>query len=58
MLLHEVLQKCTNQNIFIVEMRHVLGMLYDDDRKVISLEDELKIIEDAGNHVKKMYPHF
>ena len=44
--------------MFIVELRHIFGMLFDDDRKGIALEEELKIIEDSVKHVKLLYPHF
>jgi hypothetical protein len=33
-------------------------MLFDDDRKPIGLEEELKIIEERVKHVQADYPHF
>ena len=58
LLLHEILGKCAAQNIFVVELRHIFGMLFDDDRKPISLEEELKIIDEKVKHVQEDYPHF
>ena len=52
------MKKCVAQNIFIVELRHIFGMLFDDDRKPIGLEDELTIIQDIVNHIKQEVPHF
>lgn len=47
------LESCIKQNIFIVEFRHRTGCLYDEDRKAISVEDEIKIIHDLVESVKK-----
>ena len=50
-ILHEILKKCAKQNIFIVELRHIFGMLFDDDRNPVDLEEELRIIEEQVKHV-------
>jgi hypothetical protein len=41
-----------------VELRHIFGMLFDDDRNPIGLEGELKIIDDILTHTRKDYPGF
>ena len=33
-------------------------MLFDDDRKPIGFEEELKIIEERLNHIREDYPYF
>lgn len=43
-LLSATVQSCIKQNVFVVELRHISGMLIDDQRKHMSLLDELKII--------------
>ena len=45
--MHEVLSKCAEQNIFVVELRHMFGMLFevvDGEKKNVSVEEELKLI--------------
>ncbi len=36
-----------------MELRHIVGLLFDDDRKAIKLEDELGIIEEVLLKVRK-----
>ena len=38
------LERCIAQNVFIVEYRHISGMLFGDDKKPIPFIEELKII--------------
>jgi hypothetical protein len=35
-----------------------MGMLFDDDRKSVTLEEEIQIIEGVLKQVKLSYPHF
>ncbi len=58
LLITDVLRKCVAQNIFVVELRHIFGMLFDEDRKPIGLEQELIIIQEIVDHIKKETPHF
>lgn len=44
--------KCARQKIYIVELRHIVGLVFDDDRKPLTLEEELKIIEDVVEKVR------
>jgi len=56
--LKEVMEKAAKQNIFILELRHTAGRLFDEDKKSISLLEELQIIEGLLAEVKKDYPNF
>lgn len=42
-ILHKVFRLYIKQNVFIVELKHILGMLTDDNGDSLSLEQELKI---------------
>ena len=52
------LERCINQNVFIVEFRHISGMLFGDDKKAISLLEELRIIRAVIDDLQKTTPHF
>lgn len=39
-------------------MRHISGMLIDDDRNFMSLDEELKIVDEVVKEVKKSIPYF
>ena len=56
-LLKSNLEECIKQNVFIVELRHISGMLFDDDRNSIPFPGELEIIEEVVEEVKKASPH-
>ena len=57
-LIKTALERCINQNVFIVEFRHISGMLFDDEMKGISLLEELKIIRAVIDDLQKTTPHF
>lgn len=57
-LLKETIKSCTEQNIFVVELRHISGMLFDDQRKPMGLLEELKIIQEVIDETKLTIPHF
>lgn len=38
------LERCINQNVFVVEYRHISGMLFDENKKPVPLLEELRII--------------
>ena len=52
------LKSCIDQNVFIVEYRHISGMLFDDDKKPIPFLEELKIIREIIDDLQKDTPHF
>lgn len=57
-LLTQTVQSCIKQNVYVVELRHISGLLIDDDRKHLGLLDELKIIQEVIDETKKTVPHF
>lgn len=46
-LLKATIDSCTKQNVFVVELRHISGMLFDEDRKPMGLLAELKIVDEV-----------
>jgi hypothetical protein len=40
------LERCIQQNVFIVEYRHISGMLFDDNKDPVPFMEELKIIRE------------
>eukprot|EP00352_Strombidinopsis_acuminata_P001978 CAMPEP_0176402914 /NCGR_PEP_ID=MMETSP0126-20121128/49670_1 /TAXON_ID=141414 ORGANISM="Strombidinopsis acuminatum, Strain SPMC142" /NCGR_SAMPLE_ID=MMETSP0126 /ASSEMBLY_ACC=CAM_ASM_000229 /LENGTH=305 /DNA_ID=CAMNT_0017780839 /DNA_START=120 /DNA_END=1037 /DNA_ORIENTATION=- len=57
-LLEDTMRSCIKQNVFIVELRHISGSLYDDERKPLSFEYELDLIQEVLDEVKKDHPNF
>ena len=57
-IMKEVMQKAAEQHIFILELRHTPGRLFDEQRKTISLAEELKLIEGILSEVQEEHPHF
>lgn len=41
-----------------MELRHTTGMLFDENRENIKVLDEIAMIEDIANEVRKDYPYF
>ena len=52
------LKSCIDQNVFVVEYRHISGMLFDDDKKPVPFIEELKIIREIVYNLQKTTPHF
>lgn len=42
----------------MVELRHISGILFDDNKQAISFAEELKIISDIVDEMKKQVPYF
>ena len=69
-LLRASIEECIEQNIFIVELRHSTGILYDkmgvgpdgpslvEKKQNMSLLDELAMIQGIIDEVKQRVPHF
>lgn len=68
-LLRSSIEACVKQNIFVVELRHTTGCLFDrsalsdeaklnDKKETVPLLDELEMIQNIINDVKKTTPHF
>jgi adenosine deaminase CECR1 len=54
----KALQACIDQNVYIVEYRHISGMLFDDDKKPLPFIEELKIIRAIVDDLQKTTPVF
>ncbi len=52
LLLEEILVKCAKQKLYVVELRHIFGLLFDEDRQPVQLEEELKIIQSVLDKVR------
>lgn len=52
-MLEEILVKCIKQNLYIVELRHIFGLLFDDDRQPVQLLEEIEIIKNVLDKVRR-----
>lgn len=52
------LEKCIAQNVFIIEMRHITGNLFNDDKERITLAEELEMWKEIYLELKEETPHF
>lgn len=57
-LAREALLSCIAQNVYIVEYRHISGMLFDEDKNQVPFLEELRIIQQVVDEIKKDTPHF
>ena len=57
-LLQANIDACIKQNIFIVELRHTTGCLFDEQKKPVPLLDELAIIDEIIKENQKKVPYF
>ena len=46
------------QNVFALELRHIFGMVIDDEGKQIPLEEEIEIFHRVFKKIKQDYPLF
>lgn len=46
------IEKCLEQNVYIIEMRHITGNLYDDNKVRISLQEELLMFKEVYIELK------
>lgn len=46
------------QNCFAIELKHIVGMVIDDDGKPIPLEQEMDIFNRTIEKIQKTYPLF
>lgn len=56
-LLKSALQSCIDQRTYIVEYRHISGMLFDDDKVPLKFLDELKVIREVVDELQKVNSH-
>jgi len=57
-LFKDCLECFVKQNVFVVEARHIAGMVFGDDKQKISYLDELKIIKEIVDDIQKTAPLF
>ena len=57
-LLMATIDSCIKQNCFVVELRHISGMLFDEDRKPMTLMQELGIVDECIKETQKTVPYF
>lgn len=57
-VLTKVLKTFIKQNVFVVELRHIFGMVINDEGKPIGVEEEIKIFQRVFAHVQNEYPLF
>jgi adenosine deaminase CECR1 len=55
--IYEILFKCAKQNLFVVELRHTPGSLFDDEGKPVSLHQEMTIMKEELERVRIDFPH-
>ena len=52
-ILRDILEACYKQNVFIVELRYIAGLLMGEERRPIGLKEELELIEDVFATMKR-----
>jgi adenosine deaminase CECR1 len=57
-LIKHLLESCVKQNVLAVEIRHTPGMIYNDEMHLIPVEEELSMIADVIDEVRKEHPTF
>ena len=57
-LTKNALVKCINQNVAIVEYRHISGTLFDDNKRKLDFLQELKVFREIVDDIRKDTPHF
>ena len=55
-LLKETLAGCLAQNLDIVEFRHTPGCVYDENEALISVTDEIGLMQAAVDEMKQAHP--
>ena len=44
--------------VAVVEYRHILGCLFDDDGNTLSVQEELQIFKDCEDQIRSRFPTF
>jgi hypothetical protein len=57
-ILFKVCKVFIKECVFVLELRHIFGMVIDDDGKPLELHEEIKIFHRVLEKVKKDYPLF
>ena len=54
----KVFNVCVDENIFICELRHIFGFVFDDERKSIKVRGELEIYDRCVKEMQIKHPLF
>jgi len=54
----KVFNVCIDENIFICELRHIFGFVFDDDWKSIKVRGELEIFDRCLKETQVKHPLF
>mmetsp|Transcript_23118 Transcript_23118/g.30793 ORF Transcript_23118/g.30793 Transcript_23118/m.30793 type:complete len:150 (-) Transcript_23118:688-1137(-) len=57
-ILYRVTRDFMREMVTVVEYRHILGCLFDDDGNTIPLEEELAIFDTCVKNIQQRYPLF
>jgi adenosine deaminase CECR1 len=57
-LLRSSIKACIDQNVFIVELRHTTGCLFDENKKPVPLLEECALIQEIIDETRKEVPYF
>jgi hypothetical protein len=57
-ILFKVCKIFIKQNVFIIELRHIFGMMTDDDARHLTVEEELVIYHRVLDKIQRDYPLF
>ena len=57
-ILTKVSKVFLKQMVTVLELRHILGVLFDDDGKYIGIEKELEIFDRVQKNIQRDYPLF
>lgn len=57
-ILYKIFMVAIEETVFVLELRHIFGMLIDDDGNSLSVKDEMKIILRVLEKVQRDYPLF
>lgn len=54
----KVFNVCVEENIFICELRHIFGFVFDDERNAIKVKGELEIFDKCVKEMQSRHPLF
>jgi len=54
----KVFEICVDENVFICELRHIFGFVFDDNRNSLSVRTELEIFDRSVQKMKSQYGLF
>ena len=57
-ILYTVSRELVREMCTVIEYKHIFGCVFDDDHKMISLEEEIKIFQDVEEKIRQRFPLF